>query len=257
MDSHRLELDLHRLELRFAAGRLVEPRAVARIAHSIERCGQIVPCVVVAVPGGPGGERLVLIDGYRRVAALRRLGRDIANVERWACDVTDTLLGLLARTQDRPLASIAVQACADPGCGVPVAAEAHPPAISPAGGEATGRPLSRGGEHATGIGGASLHASELSAGDRVGVAAARQFANVEAIDQFRRGLVLVEALSDMPERAERELDLQMALGSALFATKVRSHPDIGRAYAGPGSSVGNLGITAGNSRRSAACTSTI
>ena len=108
MDSQRLELDLHRLELRFASSRLVEPRAVARIAHSIERCGQIVPCVVVAVPGGPGagGERLVLIDGYRRVAALRRLGRDIASVERWACDVTDALLGLLARTQDRPLASI-------------------------------------------------------------------------------------------------------------------------------------------------------
>ena len=54
MDSQRLELDLHRLELRFASSRLVEPRAVARIAHSIERCGQIVPCVVVAVPGGPG-----------------------------------------------------------------------------------------------------------------------------------------------------------------------------------------------------------
>jgi class 3 adenylate cyclase/tetratricopeptide (TPR) repeat protein len=66
---------------------------------------------------------------------------------------------------------------------------------------------------------------------KAGVAAARQFANVEAIDQFHRGLVLVEALSDMRERAERELNLQMALGSALFATKVRTHPDIGRAYA--------------------------
>src|SRR5271165_5952718 len=108
MDSQRLNLDLHRLELRFASSRLVEPRAVARIAHSIERCGQIVPCVVVAVSGGPGAdsERLVLIDGYRRVAALRRLGRDTASVEQWACDLTDALLGLLARTQNRPFASI-------------------------------------------------------------------------------------------------------------------------------------------------------
>jgi ParB/RepB/Spo0J family partition protein len=105
MDSQRLELDLHRLELRFAASRLVEPRAVARIAHSIERCGQVVPCIVVAVPSA-GGERLVLIDGYRRVAALRRLGRDTASVERWTCDVTDALLSLLARTQSRPFASI-------------------------------------------------------------------------------------------------------------------------------------------------------
>jgi len=108
MDSQHLDLDLHRLDLRFAESRLVEPRAVERIARSIERCGQIVPCVVVAVAGGPDadGERLVLIDGYRRIAALRRIGRDTASVDRWACDVTDALLGLLARTQNRPFASI-------------------------------------------------------------------------------------------------------------------------------------------------------
>jgi ParB family transcriptional regulator, chromosome partitioning protein len=105
MDSQHLELDLHCLELRFANSRVVEPRAVARIAHSIERCGQLVPCVVVAVSGA-GGERLVLIDGYRRVAALRRLGHDTASVEQWTCDLTDALLGLLARTQNRPFASI-------------------------------------------------------------------------------------------------------------------------------------------------------
>src|SRR5271163_516487 len=111
MPRDRIELDLHRLELRFADSRLVEPRAVARLAESIERCGQIVPCVVVAAPesqGGEGGgaEALVLIDGYRRVAALRRLGRDTAGVEQWSCDLTQALLGVLARAQDRPFASI-------------------------------------------------------------------------------------------------------------------------------------------------------
>ena len=65
---------------------------------------------------------------------------------------------------------------------------------------------------------------------KAGMAAARQSANVEAIDQFRRGLALVEALPDPSERAERELDLQMALGPALFATKAYGHPDIGRTY---------------------------
>jgi ParB family transcriptional regulator, chromosome partitioning protein len=106
MDSQRLDLDLHRLELRFASSRLVEPHAVARIAHSIERCGQVVPCIVVAASDSAGGEPLVLIDGYRRVAALRRLGRDTASVEQWTCDLADALLGLLARTQNRPFASI-------------------------------------------------------------------------------------------------------------------------------------------------------
>jgi ParB family transcriptional regulator, chromosome partitioning protein len=108
MDRHRVDLDLHRLDLRFAGSRLVEPQAVAQIAQSIERCGQIVPCIVVAVPGGAGtgADPRVLIDGYRRVAALRRLGRDTARVEQWTCDLTEALLGVLARTQDRRFASI-------------------------------------------------------------------------------------------------------------------------------------------------------
>ena len=66
---------------------------------------------------------------------------------------------------------------------------------------------------------------------RAGGAAASRSANVEAIDQFRRGLALVEALPDPREQAERELELQMALGPALFATRRYSHPDIGLAYA--------------------------
>ncbi len=66
---------------------------------------------------------------------------------------------------------------------------------------------------------------------KAGVAAASKSANLEAIDQFRRGLALVEVLPDMRERAERELELQMALGPALNATKIASHPDLGRAYA--------------------------
>jgi predicted ATPase len=65
---------------------------------------------------------------------------------------------------------------------------------------------------------------------KAGMAAARQSANVEAGDQFGRGLALVEVLSDPRERAESELDLQMALGPALYATRRYTHPDIGRAY---------------------------
>src|SRR5215813_5334638 len=66
---------------------------------------------------------------------------------------------------------------------------------------------------------------------KAGAAAASKSANLEAINQFRRGLALIDALSDMRERAERELELQMAIGPALFATKSHSHPDAGRTYA--------------------------
>jgi ParB-like nuclease domain len=100
MQTPWLDLDLHRLELRFAAARLVEPRAVERIACSIEVGGQIVPCIAVAeapVTAWQGSERLVLVDGYRRVAALRRLGRDTARVECWSRELSEALLGVLAR----------------------------------------------------------------------------------------------------------------------------------------------------------------
>jgi ParB family transcriptional regulator, chromosome partitioning protein len=107
MQLNRRELDLHRLELRFAATRVAEPQAVQRIAASLERCGQLVPCVVVT--GGcqdAGEERVTLIDGYRRVAALRRLGRDTVAIECWECDLTTALIGVLTRGQHRAFALI-------------------------------------------------------------------------------------------------------------------------------------------------------
>lgn len=99
-----LTLDLHRLELRFAETRLAEPRAVERLAQSIEQCGQLIACVAVPVGGAPPlSERWVLIDGYRRVAALKRLGRDTAQVQVWRCELAQGLLQALACAQGRRL----------------------------------------------------------------------------------------------------------------------------------------------------------
>ena len=64
---------------------------------------------------------------------------------------------------------------------------------------------------------------------RAGEASAKQSANVEAIDQFRKGLELVAALSDPRERDRQELDLLMGLGPALAAAKRNSHPEFGQA----------------------------
>ncbi|MBV8771593.1 MAG: ParB N-terminal domain-containing protein, partial [Deltaproteobacteria bacterium] len=109
METRHLDLDLHRLELRFADARLIEPRAVERIARSIECGGQVVPCIAVGDPAtkiAAADQKLVLIDGYRRGAALRQLGRDTAAVECRFCDLAEALLGLLARVQNRPLVPI-------------------------------------------------------------------------------------------------------------------------------------------------------
>jgi ParB-like chromosome segregation protein Spo0J len=93
-----MEMDLHRLELRYADVRLMEPRTVAQLAVSIERCGQIIPCVAVAEHDD---QPWILIDGYRRVAALKQLGRDTVRIERWTCDLTNALTTLLSRAHGR------------------------------------------------------------------------------------------------------------------------------------------------------------
>ena len=103
MDSLAVELDLHRLELRFAATRMVDAAAVQRLSDSIQECGQRVACIAA---GQPEDSRLVLIDGYRRVAALGRLRRDTALVQRWGCPVEQALAQLLARSGSRPFTAI-------------------------------------------------------------------------------------------------------------------------------------------------------
>jgi ParB-like chromosome segregation protein Spo0J len=97
------ETDLHRLELRFASLRLTEPAAVEHLARSIERCGQLIPCIAVV---DARAAQWVLVDGYRRIAALRRLGRDTACVEPWTMDLAAALLAVLARAAARPFAAI-------------------------------------------------------------------------------------------------------------------------------------------------------
>ena len=92
-----LESDLHRLELRFASLRLRQPRVVERLAHSIEQDGQLVAVVAVPEPDN----RWVLVDGYLRIEALRRLSRDTARVELWDCPLAQALLIVLVRVQGR------------------------------------------------------------------------------------------------------------------------------------------------------------
>ena len=108
MDGHRLELDLHRLDLRFAGSRRWNRRRWHGSPSPSSVVARSSPASSWRVPGcaSTGADPRVLIDGYRRVAALRRLGRDTARVEQWTCELTEALLGVLARTQDRRFAII-------------------------------------------------------------------------------------------------------------------------------------------------------
>lgn len=54
---------------------------------------------------------------------------------------------------------------------------------------------------------------------KAGERAIRRSANVEAIEQLKRGLALLETLPDTLERARQELPLQITLGPALMAVR--------------------------------------
>ncbi|MBU1743245.1 MAG: ParB/RepB/Spo0J family partition protein [Proteobacteria bacterium] len=71
-----MQIEIRELELRYAGLRIVEPRRQARLESSLAREGQ--QSAVLAVKTEDGA--LVLVDGYRRVAALQRLGRDVVEV---------------------------------------------------------------------------------------------------------------------------------------------------------------------------------
>jgi ParB family transcriptional regulator, chromosome partitioning protein len=93
-----LEADLHRLDLRFASLRVRQPRAVERLVRSIAQSGQLMPVMVVHEHQQAPW---VLIDGYLRIEALRRLSRDTARVELWECPLAQALLLVLVRVQGR------------------------------------------------------------------------------------------------------------------------------------------------------------
>src|SRR5262249_34985952 len=60
--------------------------------------------------------------------------------------------------------------------------------------------------------------------------ALQRSAYVEAVAHLTRGLAVLTRLPDTPARLQQELDLQVALGPALIATKGHAVPDVERAY---------------------------
>lgn len=104
-DRPDIDVELQRLQLRFAAARVNDELAVRRLIRSIDEYGQLVACIAVR-DGAEDAAPLVLIDGYRRVAALRRLGRDTARVQCAVGTLAQALAQLLACAHSRPLAAI-------------------------------------------------------------------------------------------------------------------------------------------------------
>jgi ParB/RepB/Spo0J family partition protein len=76
-----MQLEFHQLDRRWEHLRVRHPARQRRLLASLAECGQQVPIVVVAVEGQ--ADRYVVIDGYKRIAALAQLGRDTVEVVVW------------------------------------------------------------------------------------------------------------------------------------------------------------------------------
>jgi ParB family transcriptional regulator, chromosome partitioning protein len=76
-----MQLEFHQLERRWEHLRVRHPARQRRLLASLAESGQQTPIVVVAVEGQ--ADRYVVIDGYKRIAALEQLGRDMVEAVVW------------------------------------------------------------------------------------------------------------------------------------------------------------------------------
>ena len=76
-----MQLEFHQLDRRWEHLRVRHPARQRRLLASLAEAGQQTPIIVVAAEGQT--ERYVVIDGYKRIAALEQLGRDTVEAVVW------------------------------------------------------------------------------------------------------------------------------------------------------------------------------
>jgi ParB/RepB/Spo0J family partition protein len=82
-----VELELHQLTLRYERLRKRSPREERALLVSLSEIGQQLPVVVIEET-----PRFILIDGYKRVRALKRLARDTVRATSWQVAEAEALL---------------------------------------------------------------------------------------------------------------------------------------------------------------------
>jgi ParB family chromosome partitioning protein len=82
-----MQLEFHQLDRPCEHLRVYHPERHRRLLASLAESGQQTPIVVVA-----DSERFLVIDGYKRLAALRQLGRDTVDAVVWPMSEADALI---------------------------------------------------------------------------------------------------------------------------------------------------------------------
>jgi ParB/RepB/Spo0J family partition protein len=89
-----MQLEFHQLDRRWEHLRVREPHRQRRLLASLADGGQQTPIIVVVSPDD--SQRYLVIDGYKRIAALEQLGRDTVEAMVWAMNEAEALV--LSRT---------------------------------------------------------------------------------------------------------------------------------------------------------------
>jgi len=98
-----MQLEFHQLDRRWEHLRVRHPARQRRLLASLAESGQQTPIVVVAAEGQ--AECYVVIDGYKRLAALEQLGRDTVEAVLWPMsEAAAVLLDRSLRLTDRETA---------------------------------------------------------------------------------------------------------------------------------------------------------
>src|SRR5213594_77022 len=85
-----MKLEFHQLNRRYEHLRVRRPDEQRRVVASLAASGQQTPIVVVAVSDTADG--YLVIDGYKRIAALEQLGRDTVEAVVWPMGECDALV---------------------------------------------------------------------------------------------------------------------------------------------------------------------
>jgi len=85
-----MQVEFHQLERRWEHLRVRHPARQRRLLASLAETGQQTPIVVVAAEGQ--ADRYVVIDGYKRIAALEQLGRDTVEAVVWPMSEAEAVL---------------------------------------------------------------------------------------------------------------------------------------------------------------------
>jgi ParB family transcriptional regulator, chromosome partitioning protein len=89
-EQETMHLEFHQLDRRWEQLRVREPQRQRRLLASLADIGQQTPIVVIVSP--EDRQLYLVIDGYKRIAALEQLGRDTVEATVWAMSEAEAVL---------------------------------------------------------------------------------------------------------------------------------------------------------------------